>query len=88
MEAIVGAIRDGGIHLSFPRFTFSFHSSLVEPFKQLGAPSLFAAPDLSGIGAGLHVAAIEHEAYIQVDEEGTKAAADTGGRSRPRTARP
>jgi serpin B len=72
LSDIVGAIRDGGIHLSFPRFTFSFHSSLVEPFKQLGAP------DLSGIGAGLHVAAIEHEAYIQVDEEGTKAAAATG----------
>jgi serpin B len=75
---IVGAIRDGGIHLSFPRFTFSFHSSLVEPFKKLGAPSLFENADLSGIGEGLSVAAIEHEAYIQVDEEGTKAAAATG----------
>jgi serpin B len=25
LNAIAGAIRDGGIHLSFPRFTFSFH---------------------------------------------------------------
>jgi serpin B len=78
LSEIISAIRDGGIHLSFPRFTFSFHASLVESFKALGAPSLFDGADLSGIGDGLKVAAIEHEAYIQVDEEGTKAAAATG----------
>jgi serpin B len=79
VSEIVGAIRDGGIHLSFPRFTFSFHSSLIDSFTELGAPSLFHEDaDLSGIGSELRVAAIEHEAYIQVDEEGTKAAAATG----------
>lgn len=77
LNQIVGAIDDGGIHLSLPRFTFSFHTSLVEPFKELGAPSLFGNADLSGLGGGF-VSAIEHEAYIQVDEEGTKAAAATG----------
>ena len=76
---VLAAIEDGGIHLSMPRFTFSFHSSLVELFKALGAPSLFDGADLSGLGAGgLAVSAIEHEAFIQVDEEGTKAAAATG----------
>jgi serpin B len=76
---IVDAIHDGGIHLSFPRFTFSSHASLKEAFRALGARSLFDGADLSGIGGGgLFVSAIEHEAYVQVDEEGTKAAAATG----------
>jgi serpin B len=78
LAQIVDEIRDGGIHLSLPRFTFSSHASLKEAFRALGAPSLFEAADLSGIGAGLSVSAIEHEAYVQVDEEGTKAAAATG----------
>jgi serpin B len=80
LGSIVGAIRDGGIHLSLPRFTFSFHASLAKAFEALGAPSLFTGPDLSGLyaGSGLFVSAIEHEAFVQVDEEGTKAAAATG----------
>ena len=78
LNQIIGSIRDGGVHLTLPRFTFSYHTSLVEPFKELGAPSLFEGADLSGIGQALVVTAIEHEAYIQVDEEGTKAAAATG----------
>lgn len=78
LEEVVGAIRDGGIHLSLPRFSYRFHTSLIEPLTALGLSSLFDAPDLSGIAAGLHVAAIEHEAFIEVDEEGTRAAAATG----------
>jgi serpin B len=78
LDSILGEIRDGGIHLSFPRFSYRFHASLIEPFEALGLSSLFAAPDLSGIASGLAVAAIEHEAFVEVDEEGTRAAAATG----------
>ncbi len=79
LEEILNAIEDGGIHLSLPRFTFSYHASLVDAFRALGAPSLFDGADLSGIAAGgLFVSAIEHEAFIEVDEEGTRAAAATG----------
>jgi serpin B len=78
LDSILGEIRDGGIHLSFPRFSYRFHASLIEPFEALGLSSLFSAPDLSGIAGGLAVAAIEHEAFVEVDEEGTRAAAATG----------
>jgi serpin B len=62
-----------------PRFTFRFHSSLVDALSELGLGSLFEAPDLSGIAAGdFTVDSIEHEAFIEVDEEGTRAAAATG----------
>jgi serpin B len=78
LDDILGEIQDGGIHLSFPRFTYKFHASLIEPLEALGLSSLFSAPDLSGIAGGLSIEAIEHEAFIEVDEAGTRAAAATG----------
>ena len=78
LDEIIGAIRYGGIHLSMPRFSFRFHASLIEQLTALGLDSL-SAPDLSGIApGGLQVQSIEHEAFIEVDEEGTRAAAATG----------
>jgi serpin B len=78
LDDVLGEIRDGGIHLSFPRFSYRFHASLIPAFEALGLASLFSTPDLSGIADGLRVAAIEHEAFVEVDEEGTRAAAATG----------
>lgn len=78
LDEVVGAMRDGGIHLSLPRFSYRSHASLIEPLAALGLTTLFEAPDLSGIAPGLQVAAVEHEAFIEVDEEGTRAAAATG----------
>jgi len=81
LSQIIGKIKNGGIHLSLPRFTFSFHTSLVSTLTALGMGSLFdPRADLSGMtgAAGLRVAAMEHEVFIEVDEAGTKAAAATG----------
>jgi serpin B len=79
LDALIGALRDGGVHLSLPRFSFSFHAGLKPALSALGLASLFDAPDLSGMGVGnVFVSAVEHEAFIEVDEEGTRAAAATG----------
>ena len=44
-------------------------------------PSAFGPADFSGMtrGGGLFLAAVEHEALVEVDEEGTEAAAASGG---------
>ena len=79
LDAILGALRDGGIHLSLPRFTFRYRAALEPALRDLGLGTLFDAPDLSGMGIGsVAVSAVQHEAYIEVDEEGTRAAAATG----------
>lgn len=76
---IFGLIKHGGIHLKMPAFEFSFHASLRETLEGLGLASLFTGADLSGItGGDLSVGHFEHQVFVQVDEEGTKAAAATG----------
>ena len=81
LERVEGSIKDGGIHLSLPRFTARTHLSLAEPLAALGMPSAFGAgADFSGMtgSRGLFLSAVEHEAVVEVDEEGTEAAAATG----------
>lgn len=81
LEQILGRIKDGGIHLSLPQFTFSTHSSLVKSLQAMGMRSAFGEnADFSRMtaGGGLSIDAVEHEAFIEVDESGTEAAAATG----------
>lgn len=80
LDEIRGAITDGGIHLSLPRFSLSYHASLVEPLQGLGMRAAFGDADFSGMTGArdLFIAAIEHETFIEVDEDGTEAAAATG----------
>jgi serpin B len=80
LDEVFARIREGGIHLSLPRFKFSFHSSLRQALTGLGLGSLFGGADFSGISAAtdLNVEHFEHEVFVEVDEEGTRAAAATG----------
>ena len=81
LEQVETSIQDGGIHLSLPRFTARTHLSLTETLAGMGMPSAFGAADFSGMtrGGGLFLSAVEHEAVVEVDEEGTEAAAASGG---------
>ncbi len=81
LATLFGSIRDGGVHLTMPKWTSRNHLTLNETLIDLGMPSAFGAADFSAMTArgGLFVSTIEHEAFIDVDEEGTRAAAATGG---------
>ncbi|HNW83693.1 MAG TPA: serpin family protein [bacterium] len=63
-----------------PRFKFAYEKSLVEMFKTLGMESAFAAGgflNLADQGEGLAISDIKHKTFIEVNEEGTEAAAVT-----------
>lgn len=82
LTGILDQIADGGIHLSLPRFTAGTHLGLNDTLADMGMPTAFGADaDFSGMTgqAGLFLQAVEHEAVVEVDEQGTEAAAASGG---------
>ena len=82
LAAVIDQIRSGGIHLSMPKWAARTHVQMNNTLQALGMPTAFSADaDFSGMidGGGLQLATVEHEAMIEVDEQGTRAAAATGG---------
>lgn len=71
--------REGTLQL--PRFKSEFGTSLNEALKALGMDLAFdpAAADFSGINPDeqLFISAVEHRTFIEVNEQGTEAAAAT-----------
>ena len=77
---LAGAARHQ-VALSLPRFRLEASFDLIPALRQLGATEAFGdGADFSGItdAAPLRIGAVAHKAYIDVDEQGTEAAATTG----------
>jgi serpin B len=65
--------------LALPRFTVRSEHDLVPAMQGLGMLAAFADADFSGMTteAPLVIGGIYHQAFVDVDEEGTEAAAAT-----------
>jgi serine protease inhibitor len=69
--------REGTVVL--PRFKVEYGVELKEPLKALGMRAAFGKADFSGISdESLFVSAVRQRAFVEVNEEGTEAAAVTG----------
>uniref|UniRef100_A0A673NC29 Leukocyte elastase inhibitor-like n=1 Tax=Sinocyclocheilus rhinocerous TaxID=307959 RepID=A0A673NC29_9TELE len=70
---------DIGVHL--PKFKLEVESSLSEVLQEMGMSSVFqeTKADLTGMSSqcGLFISAVIHKAFVEVNEEGTEAAAAT-----------
>ncbi|GFW64676.1 serpin B8 [Trichonephila clavipes] len=68
--------------ISLPKFKMEFEKELSPEFQALGASSIFdaGAADFSGMtpSKGIFVSQILHKAVVEVNEEGSEAAAVTG----------
>ena len=69
---------DTYITVSIPKFETKTHYDLIPKLKDLGITLIFEGGDFSGISdSGMFVAKATQDAYVNVNEEGTEAAAVT-----------
>jgi len=76
-----GPQRETVLDLTMPRFTMDFESSMSGALSQMGMGIAFRYPeaDFARMGSDLfYISEVVHKARLEVDEEGTVAAAATG----------
>ncbi|MEU9042012.1 MULTISPECIES: serpin family protein [unclassified Kitasatospora] len=79
LDRILGALAERHVDLQLPRFHFDTSNELTSALRSLGVKSLFDGADLSGIAKDpLAVSTVVQKATVEVDEDGTVAAAGSG----------
>jgi serpin B len=87
---VVSSVSPASVALSLPRWTFRTDAPLRDPLEALGMPTAFTDDaDFSGMTTDepLQIAAVLHQVFVAVDEEGTEAAAATAVVIRDESAR-
>src|SRR5262249_8844508 len=79
----VSNLQEQKVIVSFPRFRLTGSFALIDSLETLGMRKAFSngEADFSGMNDGrerLYISAVEHRAFVDVNEEGTEAAAATG----------
>jgi serpin B len=81
----IGNVKTQEVNLYLPRFTMTRDYSMKKPLQTLGMKQAFVpgGADFTGLSDApdakeLFVSAVVHKAFVEVNEEGTEAAAATG----------
>ncbi|MFH8382861.1 serpin family protein [Kitasatospora sp. NPDC018058] len=79
LDRILDGLAERPVDLQLPRFHFDTSNELTPALRSLGVHTVFDNADLSGIAKDpLLVSTVVQKATVQVDEEGTVAAAGSG----------
>ncbi|WP_031063115.1 serpin family protein [Streptomyces sp. NRRL WC-3742] len=79
LDRILGGLTDRSVDLQLPRFHFDTANELTPTLRALGVNAAFDDADLHGIAKEpLAVGTVVQKATVQVDEDGTVAAAGSG----------
>lgn len=81
VASYVSGLGPSKVNVTLPRFKISWNKSLNAPLQALGMRTAFAAKaDFSALTRteALFIGLVQHEAFVDVNEEGTEAAAATG----------
>jgi serpin B len=80
LQESLAALRSREVHVFLPRFKMTSQFQLKDVLVSMGMPLAFSRQaDFSGISTEepLHISAVVHKAFVDVNEEGTEAAAAT-----------
>ncbi|XP_045201585.2 leukocyte elastase inhibitor-like isoform X2 [Mercenaria mercenaria] len=78
LQSLVSGVHPGTVDVSLPKFKLETSLELKKVLSALGMRDLFQDDaDLSGMGKDLYVSQVYHKAFVDVNEEGTEAAAAT-----------
>lgn len=81
ISSILNDLQNAEVDLGMPKFKVESSFGLKDSLSEMGMPDAFTpgVADLSGMDGtkDLYISAVEHKAYIDVDENGTEAAAAT-----------
>lgn len=81
VAAILSEVRPSPVDFAMPRFTAKTAADLTDTLEAAGMPTAFSDDaDFSGItdDVQLRIDSVQHKTFVQVDEQGTEAAAATG----------
>jgi len=85
-KSLMSSLRTQKVRLTMPKYKIEFQSHLEDQLKAMGMPLAFTPrrADFTGIvkrdnvgGENLYISEVKHKTFIQVDEQGTEAAAVT-----------
>jgi len=80
LENVLASLEGQQVTLSMPRFEFESEVGLTEVLQAMGMPTAFGGgADFSGMDGtrSLFISSVLHKAFIEVNEEGSEAAAST-----------
>ena len=75
----INSLRQNKVNVWLPKFKFECDLELKKQLIKLGMVRAFGTADLSGMGtpSNLVISKVKHKTFVEVDEEGTEAAAVT-----------
>lgn len=91
LSAWQGMIHEQKVDIFIPKFKFTTKYFMVKTLSRMGMPKAFTtSADFSGMTGGkdLFISNVIHQAFVEVNEEGTEAAAATGVLMEVTSARP
>ena len=83
LEELITPVAGAGAEIGLPKFTASYEAELADALRELGMTDAFDAElaDFSRMGSSeqgpLYVGGVLHKTFVDVNEEGTRAAAAT-----------